>query len=62
MTSDLLAEVSHDVSIEPQLNELSVETLVHRDANRSAEARLDVSARGIWIKNQRAFFDLNQRA
>ena len=48
MTADLLAEVCHDVSIEPQLNELSGETLVHRTANRSAEARLGVSARGIW--------------
>ena len=56
MTADLLAEVCHDVSVEPVLNELSGESLSHISANTSSEARLDISARGVWVKNQRAFF------
>ena len=27
-------------------------------SNKSPEARLDISARGVWLKNQRAFFDV----
>ena len=40
------------------LNELSGETLTYRTSNVSAEARLDVSARGVWTRNQRACFDI----
>ena len=58
MTADLLSEVCHDVQIEPILNELTGETLSYRSANISPEARLDVSARSVWVRNQRAFFDI----
>ena len=58
MTADLLAEVCPDVSIEPHLEELTGETLGERTANASEGARLDVSARGVWSRNQRAFFDV----
>ena len=58
MTADLLAEVCHDVSIEPMLNGLSGEQLSYASSNKSPEARLDISARGVWLKNQRAFFDV----
>ena len=58
LTSELLAEVCHDVCIEPPLGELTGETLTLRSANSSAEARLDISARGVWTKGQRAFFDV----
>ena len=40
------------------LNELTGETLELRSANTSSEARLDISARGVWAKGQRAFFDV----
>ena len=58
MTADLLSEVCKDVAIEPMLNELTGENLGQASANTSAEARLDVSARGVWSRNQRAFFDI----
>ena len=58
MTADLLSEVCHDVQVEPVLNELTGETFSYRSANISPEARLDVSARSVWARNQRAFFDI----
>ena len=58
ITADLLAEVCPDVCVEPQLQELSGETLSFRTSNISAEARLDISARSVWSRNQRAFFDV----
>lgn len=58
LTSDLLAEVCHDVCVEPPLVELTGEQMNYRTANTSPEARLDISARGVWARNQRAFFDV----
>ena len=55
----LLAKVARSGNaIEPMLNELTGENLGQASANTSAEARLDVSARGVWSRNQRAFFDI----
>ena len=56
MTADLLAEVCHDVCVEPPLNQLSGESFSHKTANTSDEARLDISARSVWARNQRSFF------
>ena len=58
LTSELLAEVCHDVCIEPPLGEFAGESLTLRSAISSDEARLDISARGVWTKGQRAFFDV----
>ena len=59
LTASLLDVVCSDVAVEPQLEELTGETLTSgRSANRSSEARLDISARGVWCRNQRAFFDV----
>jgi len=58
MTADLLSEVCPDVCIEPHLQELTGESLSARSANTSREARLDISARNVWSRNQRAFFDV----
>ena len=59
LTADLLSEVCKDVSVEPQLQGLTGEILTSgRSAIRSNEARLDISARGVWCRNQRAFFDV----
>ena len=46
------------MQVEPVLNELTGETFSYRSANISPEARLDVSARSVWARNQRAFFDI----
>ena len=58
IAADLLAEVCTDVATEPMLETLSGETFDYRGANSSNEARLDVSARGFWLRHQRAFFDV----
>ena len=58
ITAKLLDEVCHDVKIEPPLIPLNRERLHLGTANRSPEARLDVSARGFWNRGQRAFFDV----
>ena len=58
VTGQLLEEVCRDVCIEPALNELTGESLTLRSAITSNEARLDISARGVWTKGQRAFFDV----
>ena len=52
-----LEDVCHDVKIEPQLLPLTGEHLNPR-ANKSNEARLDVSAVGFWTRGDRAFFDV----
>ena len=56
LTAHLLSEVCKDVAVVPKLNELSGETFPLRSTNVSDEARLDVSARGVWTRYQRAFF------
>ncbi len=58
ITADLISEVCLDVAIEPRLNPLSGECLQNHTANRDEEARLDVSARGVWRRGGRAFFDI----
>ena len=46
------------MDIEPRLNYISGENFEYRTANTSQEARLDISARGVWTKYQRAFFEV----
>ena len=46
-TASILQEVCHDVALEPPLQPISGDQL-HRAANASQEARLDISARGFW--------------
>ena len=58
MTAKLLSEVCHNVATEPPLQPLSGETFTHRSANVSAEARLDIKARGFWNSTQDAYFDV----
>lgn len=50
-------EVCHDIKVKPPLETLTGEAL-RISANSSDEARLDVSARGLWMRGQRAFFDV----
>ena len=48
-------EVTSDVKVEPPLQPLSGEEI---KGNQSDKAKSDISARGFWIRVQRAFFDI----
>ena len=59
VTRDLLNEVCHNVSTEPELQPLSGELLSHRAANTEDGACLDVKAQGFWgDRRQCANFDV----
>jgi len=58
VTARLITEVCKDVKVEPPLHPLTGENLQEKTANKSMEARLDISARGFWVAGQRAFFDI----
>ena len=53
--AEMLEEVSSDVKVEPALQPLSGEEI---KGNQSDEARFDISARGLWIRGQRVFFNM----
>ena len=57
---DIIASLlSEGVSVEPHLQPLSGETVVHNSANVDNNSRLDVSAYGFWGgRFERAFFDV----
>ena len=57
ITSDLLDEVCVDVRKEPILQEVNNEDLPEK-ANKSKEARLDISTLNLWTTGQQAFFDV----
>ena len=57
-TAELLSEVCNDVAVEPLLTPLTGETFNYRTANTDDHARLDVSARGVWVKGSKAYFDI----
>ena len=48
LTARLLTEVCNDVQIEPELQEITTETLSGRSANTTIGARLDVAVSGLW--------------
>ena len=58
ITANLLGEVCKDVCIEPQLQPLTGENLRYKTASTENEARVDVSARGFWVRGSRAFTDI----
>ena len=58
ITAALLKEVCHGVKVEPQLQQLSGESLNERTANKQDDARVDISARGFWQAGQQAFYDV----
>jgi len=58
ITANLFAEVCKDVAVEPMSESLSGETFRYKSAKTSDEVRLGVSARGFWLRGQRAFFDV----
>ncbi len=59
LTASMLSEVCHNVSIKPQLQPLTGETLNLASANSTQEARLDITANGVWgSRFERSFFDV----
>ena len=57
-TAEALKEVCNDVSVEPLLTPCTGEKFTNRSTNIKNNARLDVSARGVWIKGNKAFCDV----
>ncbi len=57
-TADTLNEVCNDVQVEPLLTPLSGETFKYKTANKEDNARLDVVARGVYIKGSRNYTDV----
>ena len=53
--AEMLEEVTSDVQVESAFQPLSGEEI---KGNQSDKARSDISARGFWIRGQRAFFDI----
>ena len=51
-----LTEVCKDVRVEPQLQPLSGERFSEMTANKSDQARVDISARDFWLTGKVAFF------
>ena len=58
LTGDLLSEICKDVTLEPPLEPLTGELLKYKTAKAEDDAHPDVSARGFWVRGQRAFFDI----
>ena len=59
ITATLLTEVCHNVSVEPDLQPITNETMHFSTANTDDGARLDIAADGFWEgSSQRTFFDV----
>ena len=57
-TAEILSEICKDVTVEPMLTPLTGEKFDLKSANVEDHARVDVAARGVWVKGNRAFFDV----
>ena len=57
LKAQLLNLVSHDVEVEPVLQEITGESLASR-ANTAPYAWLDIHARGFWYRQGSTFFDV----
>ena len=53
--SKTLSQICHDVQVERTLLPLTREQMEHRTAIETNQARLDIRARGFWIRGQQAF-------
>ncbi len=58
LEASFLREVCHDVQLEPKLLPLSGETFKLKSTNTKADARSDISARGVWRTLDKTFFDV----
>ena len=58
-TAHLLSEAGcRDVAVEPLLTPLTGEKLKYKTANREDQARLDCSARDVWVRGSLGYFDV----
>ena len=57
-TAKLLDECHSNVKIEPALTPLSGESFDYATTILTDEARVDIAARGVWVKGQMALFDV----
>ena len=58
LTADLLQQACHDVTTESQFEPLTGEGFTARSANTAQEARLDVSAQGLFTPHPNVFADV----
>ena len=58
ITAEFLKEVCLDVEEEPLLQEITGEVFKAKTTKIEKDARLDVAARGFWMRGQRAFCDI----
>ena len=58
VTASLLSKVCHNVATEPRLQSLNGESMTHRTAITTDDARFDIRARGFWSAAQDAYFDV----
>ena len=58
LTANMLREISHDVTTEQSLLILEGENLRYGTSNTNDEARVDISARGFWMRGEKAFMDI----
>ena len=58
ITAEFLREVCIDVEEEPLLQEIPGETFRRKTTKTEKDARLDLSARGFWMRGQKVFLDV----
>ena len=59
--ANLLREVCHDVKVEPQLQKVIEGDCLNPKTIIGDQARLDVSARGVWTTFDKSFLDICKR-
>ena len=57
-TAELLSEICNDVAVEPLLTPCTGEKFQYKTANDKEGARVDVAARGVWVRGSKAYFDV----
>ena len=58
LVASLMEEICKDVRKEPKLIPLTGETFRLRSTNTKPDARLDISARGVWNTMEKSFYDV----
>ena len=58
ITADFLKEICIDVEVEPLLQEVTGERFKAKTAKIEKDARLDIAARGFWMRGQKVFCDV----
>ena len=58
LIAKMLKEVCYDVKTEPHLLKVNDGDCVLPHTNKTEQARLDISARGVWTSFDKSFFDV----